>query len=161
MTLCHDFHDINSPNGTPDFWSAQVALRWLLLCAILQPELQDCTLRTTVVLKKLRLSSRSCVCVLRLHLKLRFLSRKAAADQARSSPRPRDSESRRADHATTSKDQFASNKFARRHSESASTRTILAEGRASIFRIEENPQVLHIDHADPRKGFLECQTSVF
>ena len=35
---------------------------------------------------------------------------------------------------TTSKDHFASNKFARRHSESASTRTILAEGRAGIFR---------------------------
>ena len=91
------------------------ALQLYLQVAILQPQLRP---RTTLALK-------SCD----------FCLEKLPRTRRGSTPRPRDSESSRANHATTSKDHFASNKFARRRSESASTRTILAEGLASIIRI--------------------------
>ena len=50
---------------------------------------------------------------------------------------------------TRGKGPFREQKIARRHSESASTRTIPAEGRA---RIVKSPQFLNIDHADLRRG---------
>ena len=93
-----------------------------------------------------------------------------------STPRPRDSERSRANHATTSKHHFASNKFARRHSESASTRTIRggsrehiqnqktcsfctsttpipAEGSSWNVKIAQNP-LFDLDHTNLRKGSL-------
>ena len=77
----------------------------------------------------------------------------AAADQEKSKPRPRDCESRRAKHETTSKGHFASKKIARCHSESASTtRTISAEGRARTAELVESPQFLNLDHANLRTG---------
>ena len=64
-----------------------------------------------------------------------------------SNARPRDCRSRRAHHETTSKSHFASNKIARRHKESASTRTISA-ARAR-------------QHANPRRGSRSQKTSSF
>ena len=108
-----------SLSGSTSHRSCRTVLRVLQLylkVAIFQPELHP---RTTFALK-------SCD----------FCLEKLPRTRRGSKPRPRDSESS-AHHATASKDYFASNKFARRHSESASTRTILAEVRASIFRIEK------------------------
>ena len=120
-----------------------------LKVAIFQPELRERAPRTTLYLKVATFQPRehaphttsvlkSCdfpagaagarsayyVCT----YKLRFSSRSCRARTRReSNPRPRDCESRRASHETTSKGHFASNKVARRHSENASTRTIPAE----------------------------------
>ena len=71
--------------------------------------------------------------------------------------RPRDCESRRANHETTSKGHFASSKIARRHSESASTRTISAEGSLRrLRRIRTAPHREHVDTHDPRRGFIRA-----
>ena len=52
---------------------------------------------------------------------------------------------------TSSKGRFASETNARRHSESASTRTISAEGRARTAEIVKSPQFLNLDHANLRR----------
>ena len=105
-----------------------------------------------VCTKKLRFSSRSCRSTLRvLRLYLKAATFKPEQPRTRGGIE-RDCESRRANHETTSKDHFASNKTARRHSESASTRTIPAEGSPRLRRIRTAPQRERFDHADPRRG---------
>ena len=89
--------------------------------------------------------------VLRLYLKAAIFKPELPRSRGESNPRPRDCESRRASHETTFKDHFASNKFARRHSESASTRTIPAEGRARLAEIVKSPQFFDLDHANLRR----------
>ena len=74
-----------------------------------------------------------------------------------SNPRPRDCESRRANHETTSKGRFASKKFARRHSGSASTRRIPAEGSPSR-QIRTSPQRERFDTHDLRRGCTKVKT---
>ena len=192
MPLCNGCHD--------DFWSAQVAPRWLLcasalcnllcagcsaqaaaLCASFSaqvlPELSGSTSHPSILIEQFHYAAgvRSCRTVLRvlqLYLKVAIFQpelrprttfalkscdsclEKLPRTRRGSTPRPRDSESSRANHATTSKDHFASNKFARRRSESAST----SQRVARAYSESKNPQCLHIDHADPRRGFiLECQ----
>ena len=84
-----------------------------------------------VCTEKLRFSSRSCgstLRVLRLYLKAAIFEPELPRTRGESNPRPRDCESRRAKHETTSKGRFASKKFARDHSDSASTRAIPTEG---------------------------------
>ena len=85
---------------------------------VFQPELRECTPRTMFVFQ-------SCD----------FCLEKLLRTRRGSSPRPHDSESSRANHATTSKDQFASNKFAQRHNESASIRTRIAENSSGTLQI--------------------------
>ena len=109
-------------------------LRLYLKVAIFQPEVQEHAPRTTFVLK-------SC-----------DFQAGAAVDQGESNPRPRDCESRRANHETTSKGRFASKKIARRHSESASTRTISAEGSPRLRHIRTAPQRERFDAHDLRRG---------
>ena len=106
--------------------SAQVALRkccrscgnvlhvlfLYLKVAIFQPELREHAPLTTFVLK-------SC-----------DFQAGAAAELPRT-------ESRRANHEGTCKGHFASNKIARRHSESASTRTISAEGSSGNVKTQK------------------------
>ena len=82
------------------------ALHLYLQVAIFQPELRE-----------LRFSSRSCrstLRVLRLYLKAAIFKPELPRTGGESSPRLRDCESRRANHETTSKGSFASNKIARR-----------------------------------------------
>ena len=130
-----------------------------LKVAIFQPELWEHAPHTTSVLAI-------------FHPRATFVL-KSCDFQARgeSNPRPRDCESRRANHETTSKGQFASNKKARRHSESASTHTISAKGfaetkknshgataralrhaRSRNLKNAKNLEFLHLDHADLRRG---------
>ena len=103
-------------------------LRLYLKVAIFQPELQEHAPCTTFVLK-------SC-----------DFQAGAAADQGGIEPRPRDCESRHANHKTTSKGRFASKKIARRHrfardhSESDPTRTISAEGSSGSRQMRTGPQ---------------------
>ena len=47
---------------------------------------------------------------------------------------------------------FASNKFARRHSKSASTAMISEESRVGTAEIAKSPQFLNIDHTNLRRG---------
>ena len=70
-----------------------------------------------------------------------------------------DCESRRAHHETTSKSRFASKKIARRHSESASTRTISAEGSSGSRQMRTAPQRERSDTHDPRRGFIGLKTN--
>ena len=106
--------------------------------------------------------------VLRLYLKAAIFKPELPRTRGESNPRPRDCESRRANHETTSKGRFASKKIARRR-ESASTRTISAEGsprlrqirtapqrerfdgRAQTAEIVKSPQFLNLDHANLRR----------
>ena len=55
-----------------------------------------------------------------------------------------------------SRDRFASNKIARRHSESASTRTIAAEGSPRLKRIRTALPRERVDTHDPRRGFIRA-----
>ena len=65
-----------------------------------------------------------------------------------SNPRPRDSESRHADHAIT-------RQLPKTNSHVA---TVPADGSSGTSRIRTAPQRECFDHADPRKGFiLECE----
>ena len=137
--------------------SAQVALRkccrscgnvlrvpfLYLKVAIFQPELREHAPHTTSVLKSCDFPT-----ALRLYLKVAIFQ----PELQEHAPRTTDCESRRASHETTSKGHFASNKFARRHSESASTRTIPAEGRARLAEIVKSPQFLNLDRANLRRG---------
>ena len=102
-------------------------LRLYLKVAIFLPELQEHAPRTTFVLK-------SC-----------DFQAGAAADQGGIEP---GTASRRAHHETTSKSRFASKKIARRHSESASTRTISAEGSSAPQRERSDT---HDESASTRK----------
>ena len=117
----------------PELRTVLRVLQLYLKVAIFQPELRP---RTTLALK-------SCD----------FCLEKLPRTRRGSTPRLRDSESSRANNATTSKDHFASNKFARRRSESASTRTILAEDSASIFdfRIEKPLVFAHRPRRSPQR----------
>ena len=109
-------------------------LRLYLKVAIFQPELQEHAPRTTFVLK-------SC-----------DFQAGAAADQGGIEPataglrkqarKPRDNFQR----------PFREQEFARRHSESASTRTISAEGSLRLRQIRTAPQRERVDTHDPRKG---------
>ena len=101
-------------------------LQLYLKVAIFQPELRP---RTTLALK-------SCD----------FCLEKLPRTRRGSTPRLRDSESSRANRATTSKDHFAS----RRHSESASTRTILAEV-ARAYSESKNPVFAHRPRRSPQR----------
>ena len=117
-------------------------LRLYLKVAIFQPELQEHAPRTTFVLK-------SC-----------DFQAGAAADQGGIEPgTARNCESRRAHHETTSKSRFASKKNARRHSESASTRTISAEGPSGSRQMRTAPQRERSDTHDPRRGFIGLKTN--
>ena len=116
----------------------------------------------------MRFSSRSCgstLRILRLYLKVAIfqpeLQEHAPLPRTRgeSNPRPRDCESRRANHETTSKGRFASKKIARRHSESASTRTISAEGSSGSRQMRTAPQRERSDTHDPRRGFIGLKTN--
>ena len=99
------------------------ALRVLLLClevAILQPELWVCSSRATFVIK---------IAVFKPEL---------PRTKQGEPETTRDRESRRANHETTSKHRFASKesrKTERRHSKSASTRRVSAEGSPSSRQI--------------------------
>ena len=53
----------------------------------------------------------------------------------------------------------AQDKFARRHSESASTRTISAEGSPRSRQIRTAPQRERFDTHDPRRGFIGLRTN--
>ena len=53
----------------------------------------------------------------------------------------------------------AQDKFARRHSESASTRTIPAEGSSGSRQIRAAPQRERFDTHDPRRGFIGLKTN--
>ena len=53
----------------------------------------------------------------------------------------------------------AQDKFARRHSESASTRTISAEGSPRSRQIRTAPQRERFDTHDPRRGFIGLKTN--
>ena len=162
--------------------SAQVALRkccrscgnvlrvlfLYLKVAIFQPELRGCAPRTTFVLElrehaphttsvltSCDFTSRSCrstLRVLRLYLKDAIFKPELPRTRGESSPRPRDCESRRANHETTSKGRFASKKIARRHNESASTRTVSAEGSPRLRQIRTAPQRERFDVHDLRRG---------
>ena len=100
-------------------------LRLYLKVAIFQPELREHAPHITSVLSR---SCRSTLRVLRLYLQAAIFKPELPRTRGESNPRPRDCESRRANHETTSKGRFVSQNIARRHSESASTRTISAEG---------------------------------
>ena len=114
-----------------------------LRAAIFKPELREHAPRTTFVLK-------GCDC-----------QAGAAADQGESNPRPRDCESRRANHETTSKGRFASKKIARRRSESASTRTIPAQGSPRSRQIRTALQRERSDTHDLRRGFAAVKTNSY
>ena len=116
-------------------------LRLYLKVAIFQPELQEHAPRTTFVLK-------SC-----------DFQPELPRTRGESNPGPRDCESRRAHHETTSKSRFASKKIARRHSESASTRTISAEGSSGSRQMRTAPQRERSDTHDPRRGFIGLKTN--
>ena len=60
--------------------------------------------------------------------------------------------SRRANHETTPEDQFEQQKLQKTSSLCTSTTPIPAEGCASTAEIAKNLGVLHLDHADPRRG---------
>ena len=153
-----------------------------LKVAIFQPELREHAPHTTSVLKscdlpagaagarsayyvctqKLRFASRSCrstLRVLRLHLKAAIFKPELPRTRGESNPRPRDCESRRANHETTSKGRFASKKIARRHSESASTRTISAEGSSGSRQMRTAPQRERSDTHDLRRGLAATKTN--
>ena len=127
-------------------------------------ELGGCSPRTTFVLK-------TCDFVPEL-----------ARAKGESNPRPRDCESRRANHETTSKGRFASKKnarrrralphaqspqrvhraqdrFARDHSESSSTRTISAEGSPRSRQMRTAPQRERFDTHDLCRGFAAVKTN--
>ena len=57
------------------------------------------------------------------------------------------------------KSRFASKKIARRHSESASTRTISAEGSSGSRQMRTAPQRERTDTHDPRRGFIGLKTN--
>ena len=97
--------------------------------------------------------------VLRLRLKAAMFEPELPRTRGESNPRPRDCESRRANHETTSKGRFASKKYARRHSESASTRTISAEGSPRSRQIRTAPQRERFDTHDPHRGFIGLKTN--
>ena len=109
-------------------------LRLYLKVAIFQPELRE----------HLR--------VLCLYLKAAIFKPELPRTRGESNPRPRDCESRRANHETTSKGRFASKNIALRHSESASTRTISAEGSPRLRQIRTAPERERFDTHDPRRG---------
>ena len=104
--------------------------------------------------------------MLRLYLKAAIFKLELPRTRGESNPRPRDCESRRANHETTSKGHFA--KIARRHSESrtisaessprlrrirtAPQRERFAEGRARTAEIVKSPQLLNLDHVNLRRG---------
>ena len=156
----------------PELWECTSREFLYLKAAIFQSELRECAPRTTFVLKSCDFpaGAASTLRILRLHLKAEMFQPElhaprttfvlkscdfqagAAVDRGESNPRPRDCGSRRANHETTSKGHFASNKIARRHSESTSTRTISAEGSPRLRRIRTAPQRERFDTHDPRRG---------
>ena len=89
--------------------------------------------------------------VLRLYLKAAIFKPELPRTRGESNPRRRDCESRRANHETTSKGRFASKNIARRHSESAWTRTISAEGSPRLRQIRTAPQRERFDAHDLRR----------
>ena len=97
--------------------------------------------------------------MLRLYLKAAIFKPELPRTRGESNPGPRDCESRRAHHETTSKSRFASMKIARRHSESASTRTISAEGSSGSRQMRTAPQRERSDTHDPRRGFIGLKTN--
>ena len=105
------------------------------LGTIFQPELQEHAPLTTF-----------------LYLKAAIFKPELPRTRGESNPRPRDCESRRANHETTSKGRSASKNIARRHSESASTRTISAEGSPRLKQIRKAPQRERCDVHDLRRG---------
>ena len=106
---------------------------WILKVAIFQPELQEHAPRTTFVLK-------SC-----------DFQAGAAADQGGIEPAT-------AGLRKQARKPFREQQFARRHSESASTRTISAESSLRLRRIRTAPQRERFDTHDLRRGFIwECQ----
>ena len=112
-------------------------LRLYLKVAIFEPELQEHAPRTTFVLK-------SC-----------DFQAGAAADQGGIEPGTAGLRKQ----ARTPRDNFQKpfrdqDKFARRHSESASTRTISAEGSPRSRQIRTAPQRERFDTHDPRRGFI-------
>ena len=94
-----------------------------------------------------------------MRLKTAMFEPELPRTRGESNPRPRDCESRLANHETTSKGRFASKKFARRHSESASTRRIPAEGSPRPRQIRAAPQRERFDTHDPRRGFIGLKTN--
>ena len=104
-------------------------------------------------------SCRSTLRVLRLYLKAAIFKPELPRTRGESNPGPRDCESRRAHHETTSKSRFASKKIARRHSESDPTRTIPAEGSSGSRQIRTAPQRESFDTQDLRRGFAKVKTN--
>ena len=134
-------------------------LRLYLKVAIFQPELQEHAPRTTFVLKKLRFSSRSCRGPGGNRTRDRGIA-KAGAQTTRQLPqaisratKSHGATARALRHARSPqrvrRDQ---EEFARRHSESASTRTIPAEGSSgNVKNAKNNPQVLHRPRRSPQR----------
>ena len=113
------------------------------------------TLRTLRLYLEVTIFSRSCrstLRVLRLYLKAAIFKPELPRTRGESNPRPWDCESRCANHETTSKGRFASKNIARRHSESASTRTISAEGSPRLRQIRTAPKRERFDAHDLRRG---------
>ena len=94
--------------------------------------------------------------MLRLYLKAAIFKPELPRTRGESNPGPRDCESRRAHHETTSKSRFASKKIARRHSESASTS---AAGSSGSRQMRTAPQRERSDTHDPRRGFIGLKTN--
>ena len=117
-------------------------LRLYLKVAIFQPELQEHAPRTTFVFQEAAIS-------------------KSHLPRTRGESNPRHCESRRAHHETTSRSRFASKKIARRHSESASTRTISVEGSSGSRQIRTAPQRERFDTHDLRRGFVALKTNSY
>ena len=116
-------------------------LRLYLKVAIFQPELQEHAPRTTFVLK-------SC-----------DFQAGAAADQGGIEPGTAGLRKQARTPRDNFQKPFASKKIARRHSESASTRTISAEGSSGSRQMRTAPQRERSDMHDPRRGFIGLKTN--
>ena len=109
-------------------------LRLHLKVTIFQPELQEHAPRTTFVLK-------SC-----------DFQAGAAADQEGIEPATAGLRKQARKPRDNFQKPFREQEHCTAHSESASTRTISAEGRARTAEIVECPQFLNLDHANLRRG---------
>ena len=94
--------------------------------------------------------------MLRLYLKAAIFKPELPRTRGESNPGPRDCESKRAHHETTSKSRFASKKIARRHSESASTRR-LRRGFIGLKTDAHGATARAIRHARPPQRVHRAQ----
>ena len=165
----------------PELRSALRVLLLYLKSGILQPELRERSSRTTFCTWKLRTSSRTCGALRASFVRKRCLRSRRCGRARRTShgataralrhalsPQPF-SELKTHSHGATARAlrharspqrvRRAQDTFARRHSESASTRTISAEGSPSSGQIRTAPQRERFHTHDLRRGFAELKTN--